>query len=151
MATTSASAIRKLVAIVRLFRLQSGEMPMQQADILLVIAANPGITMAELGTATGLAQSSVSRNVAGLASYLKAGSPGLGFVEPRIDNRDPRRRLLFLTTQGRAFVQQLIGVLDPAALLGAPESRSAYREPEAAARSPRKAPANVKVPGIAGE
>lgn len=109
----SPTDIPQIQQIVRLFREQQNEMPMQQADVLLTIARRPGLTMAELSEETNLAQSSCSRNVAALSDYHRLGSPGLGLVEAVIDPRNPRRRMMFLTAKGKVFVTHLMRVLDP--------------------------------------
>lgn len=146
--TTRHSAFAKMVSMLRLFRLQSNEMPMQQADILITIASRPGISMGELADEVGLAQSSVSRNVAGLAAYAKPGMPGLALVEALPDPQDSRRRRLFLTAKGKAFVQQLMGYLDPDFNLGEDTAtRLRYAAPTGGdSPSPRKAPGKVVVP-----
>jgi DNA-binding MarR family transcriptional regulator len=134
--------------MVRTFRLQSGEMPMQQVDVLLSIAAKPGIPMAELADATGLAQSSISRNVAALSNYHRSGVPGLGFVEAVIDPREPRRRLLFLTPQGKVFVRRVLRYLEEGFSFDTDtDARAALMEPRSDPKvRSRIRGAKVKVP-----
>lgn len=87
-------------------------MPMQQADVLLSIAIRPGLTLADLGKATGLSPASVSRNIASLSKFHRLGKPGLDLVGVVIDPRETRRRLVFLTPAGKALVTKLARNID---------------------------------------
>jgi DNA-binding MarR family transcriptional regulator len=150
MTNSTKQAFARAMSFVRLLRLQSGEMPLQQVDVLLSIASKPGISMTEMATAAGLAQSSVSRNVAALSNYHRAGTPGLGFVEAVIDPKEPRRRLLFLTPHGKVFVTRLLRYVDPEFSMGDDtDARASVLEP--ARRdvdiNTRTKPAKVKLPG----
>jgi DNA-binding MarR family transcriptional regulator len=82
---------------IRLLRKLSPDMPIQQADILL----------------TGLSQSSISRNVKAMSKYHRLGKPGLNLMEAVIDPREPRRRLVFLTAEGKAFITKLMRTINP--------------------------------------
>ncbi len=90
----------------------SPDMPMQQADILLQITLTPGLTMAEISKRTGLSQAAVTRNIQALSQYHRLGKPGLNLVEAVIDPRETRRRIIFLTTNGKFFMTKLLRVLD---------------------------------------
>ena len=87
-------------------------MPMQQADVLLAIAAKPGLTMNELSKLTGLSQSSISRNVSAMSKYHRLGKEGLNLVEAVTDPRETRRRLVYLTPHGKMFITKLLRTLD---------------------------------------
>ena len=110
--TTKKDAVFAVTRIITMLRTLSPGMPMQQADILFQIAIHPGLTMAELVKRTGLSQSSVSRNVAALSKYHRLGEPGLDLVETLNDPRDPRRRLMFLNTNGKTFITKLLRNID---------------------------------------
>lgn len=110
--------VRDAAAFVGAFRSLYSEMPMQQAHLLLLVATKPGITMAELSEELDMAQSSTSRNVAALSKFHRLGQPGLNMVEAASDPRDPRRRIIFLTNEGKAFVTQLLRTLNPDFSLG---------------------------------
>lgn len=97
----------------RLLRQLAADMPMQQAEILLQIASNPkGAPMSELEKKIGISQASVSRNIAALSRFHRLGKPGLGLVEAVIDPREPRRRLVFLTAEGKVFITKLIRTIE---------------------------------------
>jgi len=133
-----------------MFRQLSGEMPMQQADILLTIAGSPGLTMGDVSKATGLSQSSVSRNVAALSTFHRLGQPGMGLVTAEVDPREPRRRVLFLTTTGQVLVTRLMRTYDPNFSLGADiDARLGMSVVRVGEEAGRRGPgANVKVPKI---
>jgi DNA-binding MarR family transcriptional regulator len=103
----------KVASVIKLFRALSGDMQMQQADVLLQVVLRPGLTMNDLSKATGLSQSAVSRNVLALSKYYKLGQPGMNLVEAVVDPREPRRRVVFLTTEGKTFVTKLLRNIDP--------------------------------------
>jgi DNA-binding MarR family transcriptional regulator len=98
---------------IRLLRKLSPDMPIQQADILLCVVSKPGLTMNELSKLTGLSQSSISRNVQAMSKYHRLGKPGLNLMEAVIDPREPRRRLVFLTAEGKAFITKLMRTINP--------------------------------------
>lgn len=103
----------KLAQAVQVIRRLSPDMPIQQVGILLSVAQKPGLTMNELVKLTGLSQSSISRNVQAMSKYHRLGKPGLNLMEAVIDPREPRRRLVFLTVEGKTFVTRLMRHLDP--------------------------------------
>ncbi|WP_313196224.1 helix-turn-helix domain-containing protein [Shinella zoogloeoides] len=98
--------------VINMLRTLSPDMPMQQADVLLQVALKPGVTMADITKFTGLSQSSVSRNVQAMSKFHRLGKPGLDLVEAVIDPREPRRRLIFLTTNGKSFITKLMRNVD---------------------------------------
>lgn len=108
----SADTYTRGLRFVRLFRLLNGEMPMQQADMLLTIARKPGIGMAELEQQLQMAQSSISRNIAALSRFQRLDEPGLDLIEAQIDPRAPKKRIFFLTPKGKQFVTRLLKVMD---------------------------------------
>lgn len=110
--TTKRDAAATVSRVINMLRQLSPDMPMQQADVLLQIAMHPGLTMADISKRTGLSQSSVSRNVSAMSKYHRLGKPGLDLVEAAIDPREPRRRLVFLTVNGKAFITKLFRSLD---------------------------------------
>lgn len=110
--TTKPDAARMVYRIINMLRILSPEMPMQQADVLLQVVLRPGVTMADISKNTGLSQSSVSRNVQAMSKFHRLGKPGLDLVEAVIDPREPRRRLIFLTTRGKAFITKLLRNVD---------------------------------------
>ena len=69
--------------------------------------------MEKLAKRAGLTQSSCSRNVAVLSRWEEFGKPGLDLVESFDDPRERRRRIVYLTANGRQKVQSIIGTLDP--------------------------------------
>lgn len=91
------------------------DIPAQQLQALLAIALQPGLTMSELATRVGMAQSSCSRNVAHLSKWFKPGLPGLDLVETYEDPRERRRKVMYLTPKGRARVTKALE-----AITGAP-------------------------------
>jgi DNA-binding MarR family transcriptional regulator len=100
-------------------------MPSQTAECLLVIAANPGISMQKLQDETGLAQSSCSRNVAMLSKWHRLGKPGYDLVEAVDDPNERRRKIVFLNKNGQRAVIDAMRKLDPEFTLVSPTAREA--------------------------
>jgi DNA-binding MarR family transcriptional regulator len=102
-----------LIEFVREARRLAPDIPMQLVEVLLQIASAPGVTMNDLTKRTGLSQASVSRHASALSKFKKLGEPGYDLVEYVPDPRDTRRRLLFLSANGKSFVTRLIRTVDP--------------------------------------
>jgi DNA-binding MarR family transcriptional regulator len=86
------------------------QMPPQMAQCLLVVAQSPGLTYQEISKRTGLALSSVSRNIMALGEWNRRGEPGYGLVEAIDDLRERRRKIAFLTIKGRNLVKKLMAM-----------------------------------------
>jgi DNA-binding MarR family transcriptional regulator len=89
---------------------QRTDMPISQVLLFLHVAVHSPMSTAELVSATGVSQSSVSRNIAKLGKgVLKDGTrePGLGLVENYPDPVDNRRDLVKLTPEGEKVAARL--------------------------------------------
>lgn len=142
------NTIVRALRLVRMFRTQSSDMPMQQADVLMTVADNPGVAMSDLATQLDLSQASISRNVAALSDLHRKGEAGLGLVEARVDPDDTRRRLLFLTQKGKMFVTLLVRQIDPDFSLDADTDSRLRMNPDLGSTSglSRIRPAKAKLP-----
>src|SRR5215217_2380325 len=90
--------LQRAANFIRLLRVLSAEMQMQQAEILIQIAINyEGMQMSDIAKKTSLSPGAVSRNVASLSVYNRPDKPGMGLVEVGIDPVDPRRRIASLS------------------------------------------------------
>lgn len=87
--------------------------PSQTVECLLVVAARPGITMGDLSEATGLAQSSCSRNIAALSKWHRLGKEGYDLVEAVDDPRERRRKIIYLTQKGHKVVNRIMQTIEP--------------------------------------
>lgn len=94
-------------------RLHTGaqSMPIQQAQILLAVALQPGLTTENLKQYVALEQSSFSRNLAALGKWHRLGHPGANFIEASEDPHERRRKVYHLTPQGRRAVQSALEAL----------------------------------------
>lgn len=81
---------------------QNPTMPLQQVQLFLHVAHHGEVLMEDLEEATGVEQSSVSRNVSALGGGWP-GKPGYGLVESREDPTNRRRKLVRLTNKGKAL------------------------------------------------
>lgn len=120
--------ITVLMRVLEEFRKLDPDLPIQYALSFLTLAANEGLSLGELATRLGIAQSSASRNVAALSAWHSFGKPGLDLVEAREDPRERRRKLVTLTPKGHALVETLRAILEPPAIPAAPRSLSTAAE-----------------------
>jgi len=106
--------LQRAANFIRLLRVLSAEMQMQQAEILIQIAINyEGMQMSDIAKKTSLSPGAVSRNVASLSVYNRPDKPGMGLVEVGIDPVDPRRRIASLSQQGKVFITNLMRTIEP--------------------------------------
>jgi DNA-binding MarR family transcriptional regulator len=66
------------------------------------------VTVSDIATHAGLAQSSASRNVAALSGRHWLKRPGLGLVQLESDPNDIRKKLVTLTPKGKKVIEQLV-------------------------------------------
>lgn len=83
------------------------EMPLQMVAVLLTIAAEEDVPMAEVARVTNLSQASISRNVAALGMIHRKKKPGYGLVDAYEDPMERRRKLLRLTPKGRSLINKI--------------------------------------------
>lgn len=81
----------------------SPTMPGQQIATYLHVATHGEVPQADLEAATGVAQSSVSRNVAILGAGLSSEEPGYRLLRSYEDPHYRRRKLVNLTEKGEAL------------------------------------------------
>jgi len=110
---STAKSLRRMIDQVKLMRDAEEQFTPQMFQLLLEIALQPGITMQGLTERTGLALSSVSRNLMALGEWHRIGKAGLNFVETTEDPHERRRKIAFLTPKGRKFVEENLGALFP--------------------------------------
>ena len=110
--TLELKPISQAAAFIRMLRILSADMPMQQAEVLLQVALNPkGMQMGDLAKKTSLSPASVSRNISALSVYNRPDKPGMGLIDVNIDPVDPRRRVASLTQKGKVFMTKLMRTL----------------------------------------
>ncbi len=102
---------RRLISIIEEFRKLAPDMQAQTIYIFLLVVAHPGISMKELVKTTGLASSSVSRNVALLSETHIGGQPGHNLLRAYEDPMDRRTKLVELTHKGKQVYATLVGIL----------------------------------------
>jgi len=106
-------ALKALQAALNELRELDPWMGLQTMETFLVVAMKPGLTMQEIAEATGLAQSSCSRNVALLSKWHRLGKAGADLVVTYEDPTERRRKIVFLNEKGIAKAKKIIGHLYP--------------------------------------
>lgn len=104
-------SLTRLIHAMEHFRTLAPDLPLQTAHVLLVIAAQPGITTKELMRRVKISQSSCSRNIARLSHTDRHGEQGLGLVRAQNDPADSRRHVMYLTPKGEEFIAVLADIL----------------------------------------
>lgn len=89
------------------------EMPLQQLHCLLVIAqADEGLSLTEIAQKVGIGLATASRYVAALGKQNRHREEGLLLVESFEDPMERRKKIIRLTTKGKAALNKLIGELN---------------------------------------
>ncbi|RXE48376.1 MarR family winged helix-turn-helix transcriptional regulator [Chromohalobacter israelensis] len=103
--------VGKAFQMIQALREAHSDMQIETAQLFMLIAMNPGITMRELRDLSEQPQGKVSRNVALLSEWRTAEEPGLGWVTSQIDPNERRRKVLDLTQQGSDMAKRLIALV----------------------------------------
>ncbi|MDX0270882.1 MarR family transcriptional regulator [Sinorhizobium meliloti] len=102
---------RRLISIIEEFRKLDPEMQAQTITLFLTVVSRPGISMKELVQSTGLASSSVSRNVAALSDTHRKGEAGHNLLRAYEDPEDRRTKRVDVTPKGQRVYATLIAIL----------------------------------------
>jgi len=88
------------------------EMQTQAVAVFLCVAKSPmPIRMSAVAEEIGLAQSSISRNVALLSEWTRHQVKGQGLLEAYEDPMERRRKLVRLTKKGEKFAKSISELL----------------------------------------
>ncbi|MCB9990984.1 MAG: helix-turn-helix domain-containing protein [Rhodospirillales bacterium] len=82
------------------------EFPLQYAICFSEIALDEGQSLTALSTKTGMPLSTVSRIVGALSRQRQKGTP-YGLVRVAVSPQERRKKELYLTTRGRAIMQDI--------------------------------------------
>lgn len=105
--------VSRLLVVIEEFRNLDAEMQTQSVAIFLKIASHHApIKMADIANSLGLAQSSVSRNVAYLGDWNRHKQDGHKLVEAYEDPSERRRKLVKLTKKGEKFASKISQLLE---------------------------------------
>lgn len=104
--------VKRLADLDTLQREQGDTLTPQALHVLDEIAQQPGLTMQDIAGRTHLSLASVSRNLMALGEQHRIGQKaGLNFVEVIEDPVERRRKIAFLTPEGRQFMAQRLKIL----------------------------------------
>jgi DNA-binding MarR family transcriptional regulator len=89
------------------------DMPLRQLHCLLVIAQEPeGMSLTDISQKVGIGLATASRHVAALGKQNRHREEGLLLVESFEDPMERRKKIIRLTSKGRAAINKLIGELN---------------------------------------
>ncbi len=99
---------KRIYEAIELLRILDREMPAQLVSTFLYIAAYEPVDTLQIGKATGLAKSSVSRNTDWLSSHHRIKTRvGLGLITKEANPLNWRTRICRLTPKGTALIYQI--------------------------------------------
>ena len=106
--TERQEVLSQILQVIERFRELDSEIQTQTVAVFLTVAKHPvPIKMQDIADDLGLAQSSVSRNVAWLGSWSRHHKKGQELVEAYEDPTERRRKLVRLTAKGTRFAKSL--------------------------------------------
>jgi DNA-binding MarR family transcriptional regulator len=111
------AALKRLAKVIEAMRAIDEQLPIQTLGALLAIALKEGQSVSELEKALGMAQSSMSRNIAYLSDWKAtknaAGQhlPGLKLVEYRQDLENFTKKNVYLKKLGRSAIEHVVYIL----------------------------------------
>lgn len=110
--TTRFSDAAKMVRLIQLMRAHDPEMPAQTMETFFLVAQAGELTMQELQAKLGMAQSTISRNVAALSQHPKSGrTEALHLVELFELPSDRRVKVARLAPKGVRLMGQIAAEL----------------------------------------
>ena len=104
----------KLSQILTEVRKELGEyLTVTQLNIIVLVAAQPGITHGEIAKRLNMVQGSVSRNCSRLSEHSRYGrNKGYGLIVPKIDLKiSSGRYAMYLTQKGKGVIKMVEGML----------------------------------------
>lgn len=108
---SAVSALQRGLTLFDELRNLDPEIQAQTVTIFLLVASKPGMPMRDLEKLTGLASSSVSRNVAAMGKLHRGGRAGLDILVAKEAPLDRRSKLVFLTPKGHRIAKRLVEIL----------------------------------------
>ncbi len=107
--------LSRLKRLERVLKTVSQDLNLPQVVCLLIIGANPGLSVNALSESSGYPQQSTSRHISILLGRYQI-DPETPPIEPLITQgvnaEDPKKRALFLTDRGRRILRDLISASD---------------------------------------
>lgn len=86
------------------------EMPLQQARCLFIVAeSEEGMSLSEIAKKAGIGLATASRYIGALGKVNRRREEGLQLIESFEDPMERRKKIIRLTTKGRAAVRRIIG------------------------------------------
>lgn len=88
------------------------EMQAHTINIFLMVCMRPGITMKDLGNSLGVAQATMSRNIAALGKGHHLHRPGYDLLVAEEDPVERCRKIVNLTPRGKRVKEALAEILN---------------------------------------
>lgn len=98
---------RKVLGLLNKIRDTVGDIPIQQLQLLLVVALHDGESQQEIQKYSKQSRASTSRNLQAWSSLTRTHQPGPAYIEMRQDPYERRRNMIYVTPQGWRFLEEL--------------------------------------------
>lgn len=99
------AVVDRILAIVRTEI--GADIRLQTLATLVAIAQEPGLTLTDIQTRTGLTKTTATRTVQLLASWQREGVKGHGLVIAKEDSSERRRKRIYLTNRGKQLALRI--------------------------------------------
>lgn len=109
--TVDKGKLRRLLAIVELFRELDAEIKVRWFSELLQIAIEPGDSVRGYAKKLGIHFNSASIDLLALGPMARTRQPGLGLIEKQISIDDLRRQEIKLTPKGRTLINEMLRLM----------------------------------------
>lgn len=86
----------------------SPAMPIQQAELFLLVALREGLSMKDIMEITGAKKSTISRQLTDLGRRNRRMEPGHMLIEVAMDDFDMRKNLYQLTDKGQGVIEKIL-------------------------------------------
>lgn len=104
----SLKAVDQLLDVLERARKEAPDLPLQQLQVLLVVASAEGATMIQVQERCSLTDGAGYRNIHALENNYRPDKEGRGWICFQTNPKDKRERLVYLTDKGRSVVQSVL-------------------------------------------
>lgn len=102
--------LREIQRLLEMISAIQPEMPLQQARCLFIVAeSEEGLSLSDIAKKAGIGLATASRYIGALGKVNRRREEGLQLIESFEDPMERRKKIIRLTTKGRAAVRRITG------------------------------------------
>lgn len=99
--------VRKVLKLLNKVRDSAGDIPVQQLQLLFVVALHDGESQQEIQKYSKQSRASTSRNLQAWSPLTRLHQPGPGYIELRQDPYERRRNTVHISPRGWKYIEEL--------------------------------------------